>query len=98
MFIFYVTLLCCVIVLFWQTVYTVIKAYTSNSLNSKNMYIGNVWFICLLLINLAIILFIYLFYKHKITNTGRLGIDGPRGFPGEDGEIGIIKSECNSYE
>jgi hypothetical protein len=98
MYIFYITLLICVFVLFWQSVYTIIKAYTSNSLNSKNMYIGNVWFFSLLVVNLTIILFIYLFYKHKISNIGRLGIDGPQGLAGDDGELCMIKSQCNSYE
>ena len=98
MYIFYITLIVCVFVLFWQTVYTIIKAYTSNSLNSKNMYIGNVWFFSLLVINLTIIFFIYLFYKYKISDIGRLGIDGPQGLPGEEGELCMIKSQCNTYE
>jgi hypothetical protein len=98
MYIFYITLLVCVFVLFWQSVYTIIKAYTSNSLNSKNMYIGNIWFFSLVIVNLTIILFIYLFYRHKISNEGRVGIDGPPGLAGEDGELCMFKSQCNSYE
>lgn len=98
MYIFYITLLVCVFVLFWQSVYTIIKAYTSNSLNSKNMYIGNIWFFSLVVVNLTIILFIYLFYKHKTSTIGRLGIDGPQGLAGEDGDLCMFKSQCNSYE
>ena len=98
MYIFYITLIVCVFVLFWQTFYTIIKAYTSNALNSKNMYIGNVWFFSLLIINLTIIFFIYLFYKYKISDIGRLGIDGPQGFPGEEGDMCMFKQQCNTYE
>jgi hypothetical protein len=98
MYIFYITLFFCVVILFWQTVYTIIKAYTSNSLNTKNMYIGNIWFFCLLIINITIILFIYLFYKYKKSNIGRLGIDGPKGLPGEDGDLCMINPPCNSYD
>ena len=98
MYIFYITLFLCVIVLFWETIFTLIKAYKSNALNSKNLYIGNIWFISLLLINIAIIFFIYLFYKYKISSIGRLGIDGPRGFPGEDGDECMIKSQCKNYD
>ena len=97
MYIFYITLLVCVVVLFWQSLYTMVKAYKSNSLNSKNMYIGNIWFNSLLIINITIIFFIYLFYKYKISNIGRLGIDGPPGLRGEDGELCMIKTKCNSY-
>ena len=96
--VFYITLLVCLVVLFWQSLYIIIKAYASNSLTSKNMYIGNIWFISLLIINIAIIIFIYLFYKHKISNIGLVGIDGPRGLPGEDGDVCMIKAQCNNYE
>ena len=51
MYIFYITLLVCVFVLFWQTIYTIVKAYSDKALNASNMYIGNIWFICLLIIN-----------------------------------------------
>ena len=98
MYLIYITLLVSIIALFWQTIFTVIKAYKSNSLNSKNIYIGNIWFISLLFINVIIIFFIYLFYKYKISDVGRLGIDGPQGFPGEDGEVCLIKSKCKNYE
>ena len=98
MYIFYITLLVCVFVLFWQTIYTIVKAYSDKALNSSNMYIGNIWFICLLIINITIIFFIYLFYKYKILNIGREGIDGPKGLQGEDGELCMIKSQCNTYK
>ena len=98
MYIFYITLLCCVVVLFWQTIYTIIKGYLSKGVNSSNMYIGNIWFVSLLIINITIIFFIYLYYRNKISNLGRLGIDGPPGLQGEDGELCMIKSQCNSYE
>ncbi len=62
------------------------------------MFIGNIWFIALLVINLTIILFIYLFYKNKISDIGRLGIDGPQGLPGEEGDMCMIKSQCHTYE
>jgi len=99
MYIFYITLLVCVVVLFWQTIYTIITAYTSKALNiSKNMYIGNVWFVSLLIINIVIIFFIYLFYKYKISDIGKVGVDGPQGLPGEEGELCMIKSSCNNFD
>jgi hypothetical protein len=98
MYVFYITLLVCVVVLFWQSLYTIIKAYASNALTSKNIYIGNIWFFCLLIINITIIFFIYLFYKYKILKIGLVGIDGPPGFPGENGDVCMIKSQCNSYD
>ena len=97
MYIFYITLLVCLIALFWQTIYTIVSAYMIKNINASNMYIGNVWFICLLIMNIIIIFFIYLFYKYKISTIGKLGLDGPRGMSGEDGELCMIKSQCNNY-
>jgi len=66
--------------------------YSSKSLNS---IIGNLWFICLLIINLSLILFIYIFYYNKINTPGDNGNYGDKGYEGEIGEPCYIKdSSC----
>ena len=97
MYIIYLSLICCILVFFAQTIYTLITAYSSKTLNDKTQVIGNIWFICLLLINITILTFIYLYYNAKITNIGASGIDGPPGLRGEDGNLCMIKSQCHNY-
>ncbi len=97
MYIFYGALLICIFVFFWQVIYNVVITYSSNATKSAQSLIGNLWFICLLIINITIILFIYLFYNNKITTPGKAGIDGNVGFAGLQGEPCDIKNQyCNS--
>jgi len=84
-----------IFIFFWQTIYNVISAYASNSLKSSNSIIGNMWFISLLIINLSLIIFIYVFYYNKINTPGDSGNYGDKGFQGEIGKPCYIKdSSC----
>ena len=96
MYIIIVSLLIIIFILFWQTIYTVISAYASNSIKSSNSMIGNMWFICLFIINLSLILFIYFYYDYKLKTPGDIGNFGDKGFDGELGEPCYIKdNSCN---
>lgn len=96
MYIFYITLIVLIFVFLWQTIYTVISAYYSNASKSQKSIVGNLWFICLLIINLSLVIFIYLFYYYTSIEPGEDGLDGNRGFKGLDGEPCSIKDEnCN---
>lgn len=64
----------------------------SNTTKSSNSLIGNIWFICLFIINLIIVSFIYLFYNYKSTLPGKIGLDGQKGYNGIIGEPCYIKS------
>jgi len=95
MYIIIASFLIVIFIFFWQTIYTVISSYASNSLKSSNSIIGNMWFICLLIINLCLIIFIYGFYYYKVNTPGNTGNYGDKGFDGERGEPCYIKdSSC----
>jgi len=95
MYIIAASFLIVIFIFFWQTIYTVIGSYSSNSLKSSNSIIGNMWFICLLIINLSLIIFIYVFYDYKMKTPGDTGNYGDKGFDGERGEPCYIKdSSC----
>ena len=98
MYIIYLSLIGCILVFFAQTIYTLITAYSSKTLKDSSSVIGNLWFICLLIINIAILIFIYLYYNSKITIIGKSGIDGPPGLRGEDGELCMFKTKCSNYD
>ena len=97
MYILYLSLIGCILVFFAQTIYTLIKEYSTKTLNDNTNVIGNIWFVCLLIINITILIFIYLYYNSKITILGKEGIEGPPGLPGEDGDLCLFKSKCNNY-
>lgn len=94
MFIIFASLIVIIIILFWQTIYSVITTYASNSSKLANTMVGNLWFICLLIINLSIMIFIYIFYYYKSTIKGKIGLDGKKGFEGEPGDPCYMKNNC----
>jgi len=93
MMLIYTAIIGCLIVYFFQTIYIVLTAYSSNAIKSKNTLIGNIWFISLLIINITIIIFIIMFYYNKSTQPGRSGLDGNKGYPGESGTPCSMKNE-----
>lgn len=95
-YIIYSTIVILLILFFGDTIFTLIKTYTSSDIN-KSFKIGNIWFISLLLINITIVSFICIFYYYKSTNTGKIGNAGDAGFTGLPGEQTIIPLKCNQY-
>ena len=98
MYVFYVTVLVLIFIFFWQTIYTVISSHYSNATKSKKSIVGNLWFICLLIINLSLVIFIYVFYYYTSLEPGKNGLDGDKGYKGLDGEPCFMKDEnCKKY-
>jgi heme/copper-type cytochrome/quinol oxidase subunit 2 len=92
MYVIIITIFVLIFILFGNTL---IKLYTSYSSNTSQK--GNVWFASLLIINIIIILFLYL-YNYYITN--REGKEGNIGSPGTVGSNGlncIMKDPKNAY-
>ena len=94
MYVIFGTIIVLIIVMFGSSIVTMVKANTSSS--SPNNKLGNIWFISLLLINLCVIIFIYTFYYYKITDSGKLGPTGNKGYKGDDCENCMIP-DCNYY-
>jgi hypothetical protein len=61
---------------------------TGNSTNSI------LWFVSLLILNLAILAFILIFYYYKSNTPGKDGMIGDIGFSGYDGDNGIVNFSC----
>lgn len=73
---------------FWSTIYTVVHTFY-NKLN-PSLDSGTKWFVSLGIINISILIFIMYFYYVKINEKGKIGIEGERGYPGQDGEKCIV--------
>ena len=70
------------------------SSYTSN-----NTQIGNIWFISLLIINITIILFLYLYNNYITNQVGLKGNPGSAGFIGGNGDVCIITDpKCIYYK
>ncbi len=91
MYVILASLFAIIFLFFWQTIYTVLSSYTSTAKKHSNIFIGNMWYVVLLIINALICIFIYLYYNYKAGSPGKAGIDGNKGFPGENGDICYIK-------
>ena len=94
MVIIFGALIAIIFFMFWQTIYIVLTSYTSHAKTSSNLLIGNIWFVLLLVMNITIILFIYLFYYYKSNEKGIKGLIGEPGFSGYQGEQCYIKDNC----
>lgn len=55
---------------------------------------GMIWFITLVIINIVLLIFIYIFTYLKTNEHGPVGVGGLKGFPGQDGDVCKIKPEC----
>ena len=84
MYLIYATAIILIIILFGNTIFTMIKTYTLHP-NASFQY-GSPWFIGLLLINIFVLIFIYAFYYYKLNTVGNIGSTGDRGFSGQSGD------------
>ena len=91
-----VVIIVLIFVCFWHNLYLILNTYISNAMKSSNSIIGNIWFISLLIINISIVIFIYMFYYYKSMEKGDSGNEGNKGFDGQPGEPCSIKSNSNS--
>ena len=97
MYVIFASVIIIIFIFFWQSIYNIFTIAMSKTTKTTSSFIGNLWFICLFMINLTIVSFIYLFYNYKSTTKGEIGLDGEKGFDGKPGEICSIKSEnCNT--
>jgi hypothetical protein len=92
MYIIFAAIIVIVFIFFWQTIYNIFTLTTTNASKSSSSLIGNLWFVCLFIINLSIISFIYIFYYYKSTTPGQIGLAGQKGYDGKTGEPCYIKS------
>jgi hypothetical protein len=94
MYIIILTLLILVVFFFADTIRTMFSIYINPI---RKMYFGSMWFICLLIINLILILFTIAFYYYIIYREGKKGLPGNKGFPGDIGDTCTIpdSGQCN---
>lgn len=92
MYIIISVVIVCAFVFFWQIIYTIVSKYINNASKSSNTIVGNLWFIGLLIINIVIIGFIYIFYYNKINEVGNVGVEGKPGYAGIQGDGCSIKN------
>lgn len=81
MYVIIIAVFIVVIILFWETIMTLVKTMSNASLQN-----GYLWFFSLLIINVILISIIIGYYYHLTTNPGKEGIQGKTGFPGQPGE------------
>jgi hypothetical protein len=70
-----------IIILYWETIMTLVKTMSNSSLQN-----GYPWFFALLIINVLLISIILGYYYYLTTLEGAEGIPGATGFPGQQGE------------
>lgn len=94
MYIILATFIFLIIFYFANTLISMIINITNQSKSSEQ--IGNLWFIGLLIVNIAVIIFIYAFYYYKISIQGNKGATGLQGFPGLPGNDCKINGGCGA--
>ena len=65
-----------------------LKTYSTTS--NPSFRTGNIWFIALLIINITIITFLYMFFNYKLQTVGKQGSTGNKGNTGLQGDECII--------
>jgi hypothetical protein len=94
MYILVITILVLIIYLFGNAIFKLFTSYSSNDYLK-----GNIWFVSLLIINITIIIFLYLYNNYIINQVGLKGNPGSAGFIGGDGDVCIISDpKCIYYE
>jgi len=98
MYIILGTMIVLIIYLFGTTIFSILKTYSSTG--NPSFRTGNLWFISLLIINITIILFLYIFYNYKLQTVGKQGSTGNKGNTGLQGDECIITfpNTNNNYE
>ena len=81
MFIIVFAVFLVIIILFWETIMTLVKTMSNSSLQN-----GYLWFFSLLIINIILISIILGYYYYLTTYPGESGIPGQTGFPGQPGD------------
>ncbi len=97
MYLIFTTLIIIVIVLFWSTIMSMIKQYTTYSNSSTGFKLGSTWFIGLFIINIIIVCFLYIFTYFKQNEAGKLGNIGDVGRNGLPGDACVIKEPNSQY-
>jgi hypothetical protein len=87
MYIIVISVFLVIIILFWETIMTLVKTMTHSNLQN-----GYLWFFSLLIINVIIISIILGYYYYLTNQTGDIGIPGITGFPGQSGEKCLFTS------
>jgi len=94
MYIIFGSIVIMIIILFGTSIISMIKSNVTNS--TPNVKMGNIWFVTLLIINICVVIFIYVFYYYKTLNIGKIGPTGDKGFPGKKGETCMFPN-CDYY-
>jgi len=81
MYVIVIAVFIVIIILFWETIMTLVKTISDSSLQN-----GYLWFFSLLIINVILIIIIVGYYYYLTTHQGAEGIPGSTGFPGQPGE------------
>ena len=92
MYILIVTVLGLIIFLFGSTIFKLFTSYLSNDYQK-----GNIWFISLLIINITVIIFLYMYNYYISNRVGLKGNAGIRGYIGNDGSTCIVTDDKTIY-
>lgn len=93
MYIIITTLIILIIFYFAETIVSMITKISTKSTSGQQ--IGTMWFVGLLIVNIAVIGFIYGFYYYKLSIPGNKGAAGLRGFPGIPGDDCKMEGGCS---
>jgi len=92
MYILIITILILILYLFGSTI---VKLFTSYSTHDYQK--GNVWFMSLLIINISVIGFLYIYNNYISNLTGQKGNSGKPGYIGNDGVDCIVPDPKTIY-
>jgi hypothetical protein len=92
MYILITTIIVLISYLFGSTIFKIFTSYSSNDLQT-----GNIWFVSLLIINITVIIFLYLYTNYIPNQIGLKGNPGYAGYKGKDGNDCIITDPKSIY-
>jgi len=97
MYIIFTTLIIVAILLFWSTLTSMIRQYTTYANSNTGFKLGSTWFVGLCLINILIICFLYFFTYYKQNEIGKPGNTGDIGRSGIAGDACVITEPNSQY-